>query len=58
MRFNDQFGVEAVERDGSDPDDDAPPDLNGDYHQSPVKILRIPTLKKMKTQATDPINAS
>jgi hypothetical protein len=24
MRLNDQFGMEAVERDGSDPDDNAP----------------------------------
>jgi hypothetical protein len=28
----------------SDPDDDdAPPDLTGDYLQSPLQILRIPT---------------
>jgi hypothetical protein len=38
-----RFGVEAAERDGSNPDDDAPPHLTGYYHQSPVQILLIPT---------------
>ena len=33
-----QFGMEAVERDGSDPDNDAPPRLTGDYCQTPVQI--------------------
>ena len=32
--LNDQFGVEAAERVGSDADDDAPPHLTGDYCQS------------------------
>ena len=42
-RRSDRFGEEAAERDGSDADDDAPPHLTGDYRQSPVQILRIPT---------------
>ena len=41
-RRSNRFGKEAAERDGSDADDDAPPDLTGDYRQSPVQILRIP----------------
>ena len=40
---SDRFGEEAAERDGSDADDDAPPHLTGDYRQSPVQILSIPT---------------
>ena len=38
----------------SDPDDDdAPPDLTGDYRQSPVQISTYSYVEKTKTQATD-----
>ena len=43
----------------SDPDDDdAPPDLTGDYRQSPVQISTYSYVEKTKTQATDSIDVS
>ncbi len=52
-RLNDQFGMEAVERDGSDPDDNAP--LVGAWWQWDVAkflecwYLRIPTVGTLAT---------
>jgi hypothetical protein len=50
--------MEAIERDGSNPDDDAPPHLTGDHRQSPVQIPTYSYVEKNKTQAIDPIDAS
>ncbi len=38
--------MEAVERDGSDPGNDDPPHLTGDYRQSPVHITTYSYVEK------------
>ncbi len=54
MRLNDQFGVEAIERDGSDPDDDAPPHLTGDYRHSLVQTPTYSYVEKRKHKSLTP----
>ena len=42
------------ERDGSDPDDDAPPDLTGEYRHSPVQINTNSYVEKQKHKPLAP----
>jgi len=56
-RRSNRFGEEAAERDGSDADDDAPPDLTGDDRQSPVQIPTDSYVEKRKHKPQNPIDA-